>query len=568
MSLPLLPIVSDQDFTDAAVVTTQANGSHFEIQLGHLCNNRCVFCSSGQLSEMKIARAIRLDPILQAIEQGRAGGATRITFLGGEPTIHKGFLAALQHTVDLGFEEVVIFTNGVMLPVPGFIDKVIAIGQKFEWRISIQGGNEEAHVAVTKRKDSFRRIVEGLEVLKARGQDVTANLCVNEESYRSLPDYPALVSLYGIRQLHVDMIRPPSTGERSLQYLSEIMPRYSEIAPYIEQMLATFEETQPDFDVNIGNLPFCVLPQWGHRIHHGGTETITASCDASGLETPVDKYEWHGSLRRHLPSCEGCVFKPQCKGVFHEYLDIYGGDEFQAVTEKALIERDPTRRNFVLLARQSLQPLLTLAGSPTVAHTDWRGAGTSEERFARVAEARFALGERGVTCRFARPETTAEPVDASCEAWQLSVYADPLLTVAELGTLLQTIAPVVNAAATLGQSPCPLDVEAILTRHHPAHLEARSRSMLGAMLGRVRAIGRSSSWRLVHLWGDDNQPTGGFEIRDGTSGRIVFELEAALREGRPNVSVRSKTGAGTDDALARAEVARWAAVMRGAAVGK
>src|SRR5690606_19889139 len=111
---------------------------------------------------------------------------------------------------ELGFEEVVIFTNGVMLPVPGFIDKVIAIGQNFEWRISIQGGNEEAHVAVTKRKDSFRRIVDGLEALKARGQDVTANLCVNEESYRSLPDYPALARQYAIRQLHVDMIRPPS----------------------------------------------------------------------------------------------------------------------------------------------------------------------------------------------------------------------------------------------------------------------------------------------------------------------------------------------------------------------
>lgn len=566
MSSPLLPIVSPQDFADAAAVTSQSHGSHFEIQLGHLCNNRCVFCSSGQLSEMKIARAIRLDPILDAIEKGRAGGATRITFLGGEPTIHKGFVAALQRTVELGFEEIVIFTNGVMLPVPGFIDKVLAVGRAFEWRLSIQGGNEEAHVAVTKRKDSFRRIIEGLELLKARGQDVTANMCLNENSYRSLPDYPDLLERHGVRQLHVDMIRPPSTGERSLAYLREIMPRYSEMAPYLGRMLAKFEATRPHFDVNVGNLPFCVLPQWGHRIHHGGIETVTASSDQDSLETPVNKYEWHASLRRHLPSCEGCVFKPRCRGVFHEYLEIYGGDEFQAVTHETLVELDPARRNFVLLAGRSLRPLLASASSPRVDDTDWRGAGISEERFAGVIEARWALARHEVVFRFTRPDETTPPADASCLDWQLSVHADPLLSVADLETLFRALAPVVNEAASLSGSPSPLAPDSVLERHRTAHLEARSRSMLGAMLSRVRAGRPSPSWRLVRLWGDDNQPTGGFEIRNQASDRIVFELEATVRDGRPNVSLSTKTDAGADPAAARHEVARWAAVMRGGPV--
>ena len=38
-----------------------------EVQLGHLCNNRCVFCVSGQLSEQKRAPQLPVDPIAEQI---------------------------------------------------------------------------------------------------------------------------------------------------------------------------------------------------------------------------------------------------------------------------------------------------------------------------------------------------------------------------------------------------------------------------------------------------------------------------------------------------------------------
>src|SRR4051812_20127718 len=94
--------VSERERVEATSVTTNLVGHQFEIQLGHLCNNRCVFCSSGQLTELKIARHIPLDPIIAAIEEAHRKGARKVTFLGGEPTLHKGFVAALQRTVELG----------------------------------------------------------------------------------------------------------------------------------------------------------------------------------------------------------------------------------------------------------------------------------------------------------------------------------------------------------------------------------------------------------------------------------------------------------------------------------
>lgn len=349
-----LPTVNEGLRREATTVTTQSNGFQFEIQLGHLCNNRCVFCSSGQLSEQKIARPVMLDAIVSALDEARSRGARRVTFLGGEPTIHKGFLSALEHTVRLGFDEVVIFTNGVMFSHPGFIDRVLSLGRGFEWRVSVQGGDEASHVAVTKRADSYQRIVAGLRRLKAEGQKVTVNLCVNEKSYRSLPKFVEFVGEYGVSQLHIDVVRPSSTGLRDDGYLREIMPRYSEMAPAMREMLAGFEAVDRGFDVNIGNVPYCVLPEWGPRVHHGGEATETQTCDAEGLHDKVDKYDWQFSQRRHVASCDGCVFRPKCSGVFSEYLRLYGDKEFNAVTLEALREVDRERRNLVLLIGASV----------------------------------------------------------------------------------------------------------------------------------------------------------------------------------------------------------------------
>lgn len=344
-----LPVL-EQVRTEATTVTTSGSGHQFEIQLGHLCNNRCVFCSSGQLSDWKVARPVALAPILEALDRARAAGARRVTFLGGEPTIHKGFHEAVAHAMALGFEEVVVFTNGVMFPHPGFIERVVALGPRLEWRVSIQGGNEAAHVAVTGREDSFRRIETGLRTLAALGQRVTANLCVNEKSYRSLPDYAELAAAHGLQQLHVDIVRPSSTGPRDEATMRELLPRYTDMAPYFRAMLEAFEARLPGFDVNVGNLPYCVLPGWAERVHHGGEETVTQSCDTDGLEAAVDKYAWHYSMRRHPAGCEGCVFRARCSGVYAEYLEMHGDGEFRAVSE-ADLRAHRARRRAVRLAR-------------------------------------------------------------------------------------------------------------------------------------------------------------------------------------------------------------------------
>jgi MoaA/NifB/PqqE/SkfB family radical SAM enzyme len=524
--------ISDEDRRAATTVTTSGSGHKFEIQLGHLCNNRCVFCSSGQLTAMRLARAVPLEPIIEALEAARAAGAWHLTFLGGEPTTHKRFLDALQKAVELGFEHIVIFTNGVMFPQPGFIDSVLALG-RFEWRVSIQGATNEAHVATTGRPDSFRRILHGLGELQRHGQLVTANMCVNERSYRSLPEYPGLLRQYGVRQLHVDIVRPESTGERDQEYLREIMPRYSDMAPYYDAMLEGFDRWDADFDVNVGNLPYCILPKWGSRIHHGGQETVTKSADAVGLEDAMNKYEWHGSLRRYLPGCDECVFRPRCTGIFRVYLELHGEDEFRPVSREALVALDPERRNFVLLVEPHLAPLrAALAAGESAA--GWRPEREISEDRRRQVELVF-LHQDGGCARFVflAPGRGRAPV-ISGDAYDVDVEVDRGVRPDAFANLLEWF----HGRLTAGSDGCalPVLVPRALERTGDGPMFVRGRQRVTSLARRVERGFALAGWQVEPLrW--PTESTAELTVRGSGEASVDLCFTIGVRGKRSTVGV-------------------------------
>ncbi|MDH5493025.1 MAG: radical SAM protein, partial [Myxococcales bacterium] len=90
----------------------------FELQLGHLCNNRCVFCISGFRTSKGMVSLLPIEALWAEVEAAHRRGSRSITFLGGEPTVQPSFLELLRRTAALGFDEIVLFTNGSRLYRP------------------------------------------------------------------------------------------------------------------------------------------------------------------------------------------------------------------------------------------------------------------------------------------------------------------------------------------------------------------------------------------------------------------------------------------------------------------
>jgi MoaA/NifB/PqqE/SkfB family radical SAM enzyme len=365
-----------------------------EVQLGHLCNNRCVFCVSGQLSEQKRAPQLPPEPIRKQLAAARANGATKITFPGGEPTLPRSFLGLLQFAVDLDFAEIVIFTNGTMTPRESFRQRTLGVldglgpemKKRVIWRFSLQGGEEQAHDQTTLNPGAWARIYKSLEILHQEAFRLTGNMCVVESNYRTIVGLAELAQRFDFENLHLDMIRPRDSGDRTLAELRAMMSRYTDMAPYFLALSDRVDALRGgDFDLNFGNVPYCTSLGVAHRIHHDGQDTVTVAADGEGnTQTGFNKYE-DKRVDKHKPeSCQGCVFFDRCSGVFDTYRQFYGDAEFAAVTPDHLWQRDGAGHHLVLLGQQLLAPQVA-AGKLQIVQVDEQAQELTVANAARTA---------------------------------------------------------------------------------------------------------------------------------------------------------------------------------------
>jgi MoaA/NifB/PqqE/SkfB family radical SAM enzyme len=328
-----------------------AGPGEIEIQLGHLCNDRCVFCASGRLTHAGQAPVLSLDTLASRVREAYAAGHRRITFLGGEPTIQPAFLDVVRVAVDLGYESIVIFTNGSKAGRTDLIDRVLETGGNFEWRFSVQGGTREAHERTTGRKGGFDQVLRALDHARARGQRTTVNMCLVTQNYESVDGYPALLAPFGIAQLHLDVLNPQDTGELGPGELADIMPRHSDVAGPLERMVRAFPS---EVEISIGSLPYCVAPELAPWIHHDHLPmwTVTARDGATNLRPA--RYLARGNTKTKPSSCGSCVFDERCTGVFRAYADRYGTDELRPITA----ERAASLESYHRLVAVRLRPWL------------------------------------------------------------------------------------------------------------------------------------------------------------------------------------------------------------------
>lgn len=322
-----------------------------------------------------------VEPILQRIRQARELGHHKITLLGGEPTLQPGFLRIVEETVALGFEEIVLFTNGAKTARLELVDRIRATGGRFTWRISIQGATKDSHERTTQKPGSFGRIVRTLENLQARGERITVNMCVVQSNFEDVGEFPGLLEPFGVQQLHLDMMRPLDAGDRTEEELRATVPRYSDLAEPFRRMVGGFA---PGFDVNVGNLPYCVAPDLAPWIHHDGEMTETIAIDGNDqLSQPWNKYLVKRRDKIKPESCGRCVMRGRCSGVFETYARFYGTEELVPIEAEALRDHDPEGRLFAIWAGALLAPALEGARI---------GAASDRELRLRIGELVLALG--------------------------------------------------------------------------------------------------------------------------------------------------------------------------------
>jgi MoaA/NifB/PqqE/SkfB family radical SAM enzyme len=85
--------------------------NHLDIYLNFFCNLRCNHCFLG--TELDRKESFSIDSAISLLNYARSSGCEEVSFLGGEPTIHKNIWPIIQEAFILDYKSVKVITNGL-----------------------------------------------------------------------------------------------------------------------------------------------------------------------------------------------------------------------------------------------------------------------------------------------------------------------------------------------------------------------------------------------------------------------------------------------------------------------
>jgi radical SAM protein with 4Fe4S-binding SPASM domain len=144
------------------------------LYINNSCQLRCKHCYMGE--RLDAAESMPLGLVLTNLSLWRRLGGSKLSILGGEPTLHSDFRAIVDSAHEAGYEKVILNTNGL-----ASARRVLghSVPADFSYiQVSIDGGSAETHDAV-RGNGTFAQAWRTTEDLAARGFDTRVICTVN-----------------------------------------------------------------------------------------------------------------------------------------------------------------------------------------------------------------------------------------------------------------------------------------------------------------------------------------------------------------------------------------------------
>lgn len=296
-----------------------------DVILGYDCNLACDYCT---ITPAMRTRALPRSRVLHELRRGRADDYDALSLTGGEPTIRPDLLGLVRAARTLGYGDVKLQTNGLLLAAPGNMARLRDAGVS-RVHLSIHTHRAERYDALVRREGSQPLMVQGLDAAVASGLPVVAEVILKEDTHRDLVD--ALRWLHGRGVRAADLWFVSLTDGNATNLAS--MPRMTEVVPVMAEAFA-FARAH-GMQVRSLHVPRCLLGDDHGHAHDPGAARVR-------VVTPEATFELrHSRLtgQLHVPACAGCRWRAQCPGVREDYLQRYGDAEIAAVRGQAATRR-------------------------------------------------------------------------------------------------------------------------------------------------------------------------------------------------------------------------------------
>ncbi len=141
------------------------------------CQLRCSHCYMGE--RLDVARSMPYDLVCRNIKLWRRMGGSKLSILGGEPTLHPRFLDILEVARATGFEKLILNTNG-LAHARRVLSKVKCQDLSYI-QVSLDGGSPETHDNI-RGNGTFKQAITTTIDLCTRGFDTRIICTVNKRN--------------------------------------------------------------------------------------------------------------------------------------------------------------------------------------------------------------------------------------------------------------------------------------------------------------------------------------------------------------------------------------------------
>ncbi len=334
---------------DAPESSRAGNEERVDINLGHACNHRCIFCmqANSGVDQKKWVKPDRLREELTYY--AREKNVRKLGILGGEPTLYPWLEESLDAARELGYEEITINTNGFRLADETFAAMAVEKGIN-RYCISLHSEIPAVEDYLSGQKGSYLRklkAIRNLTKLKARGHgiSISINAVLNRKNLPTLDEFVRFFNHLGILDLRFNFIRPEGGAAGN----KELVPTYRTAMPKLME-LVRLNEALSGTRLTFGEVPYCAYPRAffskpGLRRKYIGEYTdrrtfVSTFGNADGHLTDGggrQRFVWQDlkmdELKIFVPACERCVWREVCGGVWTHYVEMYGGGEFLPLSE-------------------------------------------------------------------------------------------------------------------------------------------------------------------------------------------------------------------------------------------
>ena len=294
------------------------NKRWLELALDYRCNLRCVGCHACEDD----GERLNGEDAARLLREGRARGMTALWIGGGEPTLREDLFSIVKTARSLGYERVLVQTNGMRLAYAAYADALVAAGIT-EVSFNVKSAKAEVHDRMS-RGEAFAHLVDGVRAMSARGVAVTADVLLARSTIGELDATVSFFAGLGVRRFVLWLLSAADVADAEV---SAEVPRFAEIAPHLSRAVAAARAA----GVAIESLhtPPCVLPPELRAIFAPASGLGLVVVGPDGRPFALEESPFEGGA--DVAACASCTHRARCGGPRADYLRLHGEAEFSAV---------------------------------------------------------------------------------------------------------------------------------------------------------------------------------------------------------------------------------------------